>query len=48
MDWWCMGFGLSYHKGQFGDRVAWVGYEVVNQPDKIQVETKEELMKGLE
>ena len=49
MAWRPMGFARPYYnKGQFGSQVVWVGYEVTDVADTIQVHINQVCMKGLE
>ena len=42
-----MGFDVSFHKGQFGQKVDWVGYTIQSAPEKILISIKEDFMEEL-
>ena len=44
MFWLALGWGLSFHKGQWGREVDWIGYHISTDDDGITVSIKEAFM----
>jgi hypothetical protein len=47
MVWRCLGFPLSYREGQLGTSVAWIGANLVLQPDVVLASIKQNILDDL-